>query len=124
MDFAIPVEESLKIPFCSNIISVGATNTGKTFNILRMLERPEDVWSNVPENYGITYIFGAFQDKFLPHQNRIRFLKDWDHPELQEEALLNTRDRFFVIDDSYSSDKVSPERLRHLMVTLSHHQVS
>ena len=122
MDSAIPIEaESLKIPFCGNIISVGATNTGKTYNILRMLEKPEDVWSNVPAGVGITYIYGAFQNSFLKHMDRIRFLENWDHDELSVPALLNTRDRFFVIDDAYAG---AGDRIRHLMVTLSHHQVS
>lgn len=84
-----------------------------------MLEKPEDVWSNVPENVGITYIYGAFQDQFTPHVNRIRFLQDWDHEELSVPALLNTRDRFFVIDDAYAG---AGDRIRHLMVTLGHHQ--
>lgn len=122
---AEPVDVDLRLPFCANYLIIGATNVGKTYNVLRMLADPTKVFKNVPidePDFEIIYLYGAYQDKFIPFENCITFLKGWDHPQLSTENLLKTRNKFYVIDDCYSGDSVAGEKIRHMMVTLGHHQ--
>ena len=85
MELGEPIDVDLRLPFNSNIISCGATSTGwvgqldgwlvgwlaevksvikdftltyyrKTYNVLQLLENPDAIWSNVPEDYEIWYV--------------------------------------------------------------------
>ena len=51
-----------------------------------------------PEN--IYYIYNDWQDSFSQYAEIATFLKGWDHPQLQPEALLQKRNILFLVDDS------------------------
>ena len=108
----------LRLRHPQNIISVGATNTGKTFNLLRILKNPEYVISNLPENYKIYYVHGPYQEHFKQHPH-IKFFAGWDHEPLSQSALQNTRDLILVLDDCYH--EICPHFLRYLWTALMHH---
>ena len=108
----------LRLHHPQNIISVGATNTGKTFNLLRILKNPEYVISNLPENYKIYYVHGPYQEHFKQHPH-IRFFAGWDHEPLSQSALQNTKDLILVLDDCYH--EICPHFLRYLWTALMHH---
>ena len=106
---AEPVEADLRLPFCANYIVVGSTNVGKTYNVLRMLDDPTQVFKDVPideDDFEIIYLYGAMQEKFLKYLNRFTFLEGWGHDRLSTQNLLKTRNKVFVIDDCYSGRSV------------------
>ena len=69
--------------------------------MLRLLENPDAIWSNVPEDYQIWYLYGAWQKAFDPHVNRIKFFQGWSDDKLSEENLLQTRNVFFIIGKKF-----------------------
>ena len=112
------IEEDLRLHHPQNIISVGGTNTGKTYNLLRMLKNPEYVISNLPENYKIYYVHGPYQEKFNEFPN-ISFFSGWDHEALSPSVLKNTKDLILILDDCYH--EIDPHFLRYLWTALMHH---
>ena len=72
-----------------------------------------------PEN--IYYIYNDWQDSFSKYAEIATFLKGWDHPQLQPEALLQKRNILLLVDDS-GDTAVQKDFLKLIFTKYSHHR--
>ena len=96
-----PIEDiDVRLKHPLNCIVCGATSSGKTTTLLRILKSPSYVIANLPENYSIYYIHGPYFQKEFSDFPNINFFQGWDHPEL-DVSEMRKKSLILILDDVY-----------------------
>ena len=62
----------------STVMITGASNSGKTFQIVSMLSDIPRYFSFIPEHIFYIHSSGFFQDRFIPLKDKVTFFSGWE----------------------------------------------
>ena len=109
----------MRIRHPATIMLVGASFSGKTSIILRMLDNINYVIDFVPNR--VLYIYECWNPEFEKYkQMGVEFFKGWEHDDLKVPSLEANPNCLLIMDDSIETHS-DPDFIRLLYTKYSHH---